>query len=182
MADTKLSALAAVTTPVPATDLMYLVQSTTSYQVTPNNLLKKWQPDGCRVYNTASQTIPTDTATAITFDSEVYDNGGLHSTVTNTNRITIVTPGTYLITAHIEFASNATNSRFLYLHVNGTTTIANPSVSGASGQLGAAALYRFVATDWVQILVYHDSGGNLDVINNGTAGRSPGFAVQWVGA
>ena len=44
---------------------------------------------GCVAYKTTTQTISTDTLTAITFDSELFDTDGFHSTSSNTSRFTI---------------------------------------------------------------------------------------------
>jgi hypothetical protein len=44
---------------------------------------------GCVAYKTTTQTISTDTFTAITFDSELFDTDGFHNTSSNTSRFTI---------------------------------------------------------------------------------------------
>ena len=55
----------------------------------------------CSAWNSATQSVPASTFTVLTFDSEDYDVGGLHSTVTNTSRLTVPSggDGLYLITA-----------------------------------------------------------------------------------
>lgn len=46
---------------------------------------------GCRVYKSSGQTVGAGNTDAITFDSEIFDTDGLHSTSSNTSRITIPT-------------------------------------------------------------------------------------------
>jgi hypothetical protein len=85
---------------------------------------------GCRVYNSANQSIPNDADTALTFDSERFDTNAFHSTATNTSRITI--PGMYLVFGGIEFAASATGLRYLYFRLNGSDNIAAYTQPGYS--------------------------------------------------
>lgn len=125
------------------------------------------------VYQTAAQSIPTATFTAINFDTEETDNDGMHSTGTNPSRLTAVTPGWYLVSGQVAYAANATGSRNARLGVNlavvpasGTTTLP------ANGNLGVATVAtRAVflnAGDFVQIQGMQSSGGAL---NTGVGGE-----------
>src|SRR5262249_39512672 len=76
-----------------------------------------------RVYNSAAISIANNTTTALTFDSERYDNGGLHSASANTDRLTVPITGLYAFGACIQWASNATGIRLFALTVNGTTVV-----------------------------------------------------------
>lgn len=44
---------------------------------------------GAAAYNTAAQSIPASTNTVLTFDSEIYDTDSIHSTSSNTGRMTV---------------------------------------------------------------------------------------------
>ena len=75
----------------------------------------------------------------------------MHSTVSNTGRITATTAGKYLIGGHIEFAANATGLRELYIRLNGTTINVNAiAAAGAtmtsSSTGGAAPSSRFASS------------------------------------
>lgn len=128
-----------------------------------------FDPPRCRLTKSATQSIPNTTTTAITFDVEDFDDGGMHSTTTNTSRITVPTggAGTYLVGAHVEFAQNATGVRTLLITVNGTatqTTVRDNSPSGSSAtRLACSSLVALVAGDYVEVLVVQTSGGNLNV-------------------
>jgi len=139
-------------------------------------------PDGARVYNSANLTVSNLVVTALTFNSERYDNGGLHSTVTNTSRLTAQNAGKYLITAHLVWAANATGRRTTHLRLDGETYIATdvrPAIDGAVLAVSLATVYHLAASSYVEVAVYQNSGGDLDVIAN--LNDSPEFAMQWLG-
>ncbi len=82
------------------------------------------------VSKSSSQTIAYAVPAVITFNTEAVDDEGLHSTVTNTERITFVQDGYYLLVANIYVATNVNtvsirkNGSSLMdfaPHVNGTT-------------------------------------------------------------
>lgn len=137
----------------------------------------------CRVYNTTDLSIATGTPTAATFNSERWDNGGMHSTASNTSRITIPSGGggIYQVSGHIVWAANATGVRSLQLRVNGTTTIAVTdanSVSANTLSMSVSTLYALAAADYVELIVYQTSGGNLNV--TAVSNYSPEFTAMWV--
>ncbi|MCW2957127.1 MAG: hypothetical protein JWO69_1996 [Thermoleophilia bacterium] len=68
---------------------------------------------GAKVYRLTGQSVPATTATNLTWDAEEYDTDALHSTTTNTDRLTIPTSGYWLLTyAFGATASNASTVRF----------------------------------------------------------------------
>lgn len=140
-------------------------------------------PDGCRVYNDAAITVSTATDTALTFNSERYDNGGLHSTSSNTSRITVGRAGKYLIIGNATYAANGTGVRYLSIRLNGATYIGEmailPSASN-SLTLIVTTIYHLAASDYVELLAYQNSGGNLNIAATGNT--TPEFMVQFLGA
>jgi hypothetical protein len=142
--------------------------------------LTQWP--GARVYNSADETVPNAIPTRLTFDSERYDNGGLHSTVTNPSRLTAQKAGKYNISGHVQFLSNASGYRWVEIFLNGTTVIARqagPALSGPATDLSVSTTYHLAVNDYVELWVYQNSGGNLDVV--AVSAGSPEFAMQWVG-
>lgn len=143
-----------------------------------------YSPPACRVFNSAAISIPNSTTTALTFDSERYDPTGMHSTVTNTSRITISTAGLYLVTGHVAFAGNATGFRWIAVSLNGTTTLLamhnQLSVTAADQALfSVSTVWKFSPGDFIQLLVNQTSGGALNV--NSAADYSPEFSATWIG-
>lgn len=134
---------------------------------------------GARVYNSADITLTTGVLTALTFDSERWDDAGFHSTSVNTNRLTIPQAGRYLVGASIVFASNATGIREVYLFLNNTTRIADelrPAVSGSSTRIVINTVYAFAVGDYLECYAYQDSGGNLNVTAAGN--YTPEYWIQ----
>ena len=56
-----------------------------------------------RTYNSADETIADSTFTTLTFDTNRYDTAGMHSTSTNTSRLTAPISGVYAVTANVRF-------------------------------------------------------------------------------
>lgn len=76
----------------------------------------------CRLVQSVAQSIPNNTATAVTFTgSEDIDTHGFHDPVTNTDRITPTVPGYYRITAVFTHAAR-TDANVMRLEIakNGT--------------------------------------------------------------
>lgn len=138
----------------------------------------------CRVYNSAALSIPNSAGTDLTFNSERFDTQGLHSTSTNTNRITIPTGwgGLWLIGASVFFAGSATGTRQASIVLNGATALVIDAGDGdATGNgLTPQCIYRLAAADYVTAQVFQSSGGALNV--NATGNYTPEFWAVWLGA
>ena len=139
-------------------------------------------PDGARVYNSAGETTTNESALSLTFDSERYDNGGLHSTISNTDRLTAQKAGKYLIWGNITWMANATGYRRVRIFLNVGTEIATDvrwgnALLSLSQQI--TTVYHLAAADYVRLLADQSSGGNLDI--SAAPNVSPEFAMQWLG-
>lgn len=138
---------------------------------------------GARVYNNAALTIPHDTETLLTFNTERFDSDALHDGSTNPGRITASLAGAYVITAHIAWTANATGNRRLSIFHSGSISIASTSTATISGVVvrqSVSTVFHLEAGEWVEAHAYQNSGGNLDITR--TDGYTPEFAVQWLGA
>lgn len=90
----------------------------------------------CLLTNSAGQTIPNNTPTDLTFDTETFDVGPLHDTVTNNNRITIPTGGNngvWFFQAQVRWAANITGSRNLNILKNGSIQLGISQVQNCGG-------------------------------------------------
>jgi hypothetical protein len=131
---------------------------------------------GVRVTKT-SQSIPNATETVVTFGTETFDEGGYHSTVTNTGRLTVPSgkAGYYDIYFQITWDPNATGSRNAYIWLNGTATdIARVNLAGVSGVYITpivSTTYYLAEGDFVQVGVYQNSTASLNV-DGGTFGMN----------
>lgn len=122
----------------------------------------------CRVYSSVAQPIANATLTRLFFDSERHDTSTLHSTTIIINsRVRATVDGIYRVFASVLWAGGVANTRrFISLRVNGAVEIArhehNSSANGESS-MSIQTDYVFAATDYVELLVYHENGGVLNV-------------------
>ena len=135
-----------------------------------------------RVHNSANISLSNSTVTTLTFDSERFDTDTIHSTSTNTGRLTTKTAGKYLISATVQFATNTTGKRTLRLRVNGSTPIADTAItaSGDSRDVTITTLWDLAADDYVELQALQDSGGALNV--EAESNSSPEFMMARIGA
>ena len=141
-------------------------------------------PPRCYVYNSANISVANATSQALTFDTEFFDNGGLHSTAVNTNRITIPADGggLYLVGAHVQWAANATGYRQLEIRIDGTTTVTFDRVPNSGGADGSRnninGIYSIAAGSYFELYAYQNSGGALNATASGAVGIS--FWATWL--
>ena len=125
------------------------------------------EPPQCSVYNSSVQSVPDATITAMLCGSESLDNNGMHSTTSNTSRITAVAAGRYTFTGTASFAANATGMRRLTFRLNGTTeydlvqVVATSVLSNVI--LSASRTFTLAANEYMEMTVYQSSGGALNV-------------------
>ena len=134
---------------------------------------------GARLTNTVAQTIANNVQVALTFDTEAVDTDGLHSTATNTERITVPTgmDGMWLLTASSRFVDNALGYRYITFQKNGAGGFGgfrSPPAAGVATDLGPSTILDAVATDYFTVVVRQNSGGNLDV-------SAQSFAAHYLG-
>ncbi len=126
-----------------------------------------------RAYNNATQSITTATLTALSLNSERYDTYAIHDTVTNNTRLTIPTTGKYNLGGLAVFASNSTGYREIRIRLNGSTVIASNSYVAVNGdwtRLNVDTHYQFTAGDYIELMVYQTSGGNLSTVQTENTG------------
>jgi hypothetical protein len=137
-----------------------------------------------RVYNSANISVANNTVQALTFNSERYDVGGAHSTVTNTGRLTVPTGegGLYTMGGTVGWAANVTGRRILLVRVNGTTTICQSESMVDAGTGNSSDTinceHALAAGDYVELCVFQTSGAALNVTT--IANSSPEFWFRWV--
>jgi hypothetical protein len=145
----------------------------TQLNVTTDSAKAKITPAlvGCRAYKAADQLIANATLQIIALDTERFDSDAFHDNVTNNTRFTIPASmgGYYMVGATALFAANATASRQVFIYVNsvatGTAIVGNTTLPGTSTAvyMSVSTLYQFAATDYVELVCYQNSGGNLNV-------------------
>jgi hypothetical protein len=155
---------------------------TKGYWANPEDIITGGYTEGARVYNSAAIATVTSVWKLLTFDTERYDTDGIHEGVTNPSRLTCKTAGKYFFGCCVSFQSNATGYRIATINHNGTPSIVqnrSPAVSGDSTILSCNAVYDLAVNDYLEVFVYQNRGGALNVESIGNV--SPEFWMQRIG-
>ena len=136
--------------------------------------------EGARVYNSADISIPNNTITTLTFDSESYDTDTIHSTVANTDRLTCVTAGKYIIGGNAWFYYSTGTRKLSQILLNATTIIAFDEKIGVYSGMNPVGIYDLDVDDYLQFQLYQNSGGAVNVTKYAN-NPSPSFWMQRIG-
>lgn len=132
----------------------------------------------CRVTHSAAQSTTSGSDFTLAFDTDTKNNYSMHSTATNTSRITFNQSGVAIIGGSVRFTANATGVRILYIYLNGATKLDERIHMTASGtnttRIGIATAYPVVAGDYVELVANQTSGGPLDLDS-----AAPTFPQFW---
>lgn len=138
---------------------------------------------GARAYNSGNISVAVSgTPQNLTFDSERFDTDTIHSTVTNTGRLTCNTAGKYVITASVAWASNSTGFRQIGIYLNNSTFLALQSADANATAImyqSVTTVYDLSASDYVELRVLQTSGGPLNIVAGGN--YSPEFSMHRIG-
>lgn len=133
---------------------------------------------GARVYNNSNQTIPNGVATALTFNSTLFDTDQMHNPLGPVpGRLIAVTKGKYVVTANVGFYGDANGTRLVGIKLNGTYVAMHTwaGFAGDSNFASVTATVSMAVNDYVEVFVYQNSGAGLDVVYFGEA--SPVFSA-----
>lgn len=128
--------------------------------------------DRVGVYDSADQSISNATYELMTWDSEDYDNNGMHNNSSNTGRLTCQSDGLYLVEFKINFATDTNGNRRVMLRKNAAGSSAGGTNQGVWYETAIASDNTTVSggrgialnsTDYVELFVYQDTGGALNV-------------------
>lgn len=134
-----------------------------------------------RVYNSVNIATATGVFKLLTFDTERYDTDSMHSTVSNTDRLTANKAGYYLATLGVEFAANATGDRAVLINHNTAGSIGLQRVPAATATtvLNVTVEWKMAAGDYLTAFAWQTSGGALNVLKAaGGASWSPEFMMR----
>jgi hypothetical protein len=133
-----------------------------------------------RVYPSSSQSIPGNgSLTTINFGSESFDNGTMHSTITNNSRLIAHEPGIYLITGRAAFSVSEIQILELSLRKNGSTEIASSHQRNDDSildMIDITELAQLNAGNYVELRIGQTSSGSKG-LNVGLAGNRTHFSM-----
>lgn len=123
----------------------------------------------CTAMLNAAQAIANGTFTPINFNAEAFDTDNFHDNATNPSRFTITNSGNYRITYNASFAIAAGGGERAYFvarngnYAVGLDRFALTSVlpNSINNRVGSTEI-PLNAGDYIQLVAYQDSGGNLN--------------------
>jgi hypothetical protein len=120
-----------------------------------------------RSSRTTNQAISTATWTGVQMNvTDDYDSNSIHDTTTNNTRFVLNATGIWSVTLRAQFAGNGTGDRYLAVYLNGAQYGHPYRVPGNATQNTlehADDVKATATTDYVELFVYQDSGGNLNI-------------------
>ncbi|KKN31635.1 hypothetical protein LCGC14_0821840 [marine sediment metagenome] len=136
-------------------------------------------PPTVRVTNGA-QIISNNITTTFTFDTETWDTDGMHSTASNTSRLTVKTTGKYRYSAHIRWDAHGTGVRAIRILLNNATVI-NQIVTNDTPNdavdMQITGTYELSIGSYIELQGFQNSGGNLATE---TASGGSEFSMEWI--
>jgi hypothetical protein len=157
-------------------------------------------PPQCAVYNAATVSCVSNTATLIPFDTEADDTDSMHSTSTNPSRIIFTTAGRYMLNIFTMLVNVPTSYRVYSVNVRlnsggsaaGGTSIRTfefaqkpadfaSTVMAASCQQTIAMTRVFSAADYIEIFIIQYSGGSARSTDSGAGLYGTGVQARWIG-
>lgn len=143
-----------------------LVSVDGSGQATPTSLSTRFS---CFVNRVSNQSVGNGTATFINWDTELWDDGALHDTVTLNSRITVPSGGNvgiWRIDTIIQFTASATGQRTVEIWKNGSVKLAVITVNATAAGvlvLPLSVIDRAPAVGtFYEVKVTQNSGGALN--------------------
>lgn len=126
---------------------------------------------GVQVGSALSQSLPNATEVPLTFENEVFDTDGFHSTTVNTDRLTVPVGGAgkYMVVAHAGISTNGGGRRYIGAMSYTSAGVnkqyfygpVSPAYGGAPTHLDIVAVFDLADGDYVLIKALQDSGGTL---------------------
>lgn len=143
----------------------------------------------CDSYVSAAQNhTSTGNFQVVLLDAETEDTNTMHSTSSNTSRITAPYAGLYIVNAQAWFAANATGIRALRVQKNaggvaasGTIIDAGTQIIGSTSNVNvmrSSRVVRLAANDYIEMFAFQNSGGNLAYT---TGDDSTFLQLAWLG-
>jgi hypothetical protein len=139
-----------------------------------------------RVWKDSNTSIADNVETTLTFNQERWDTQGLHSTVSNTERLTAPIAGLYVVSAHIHWGSGITGVRSVLLRLNGTTYVAE-AAQPSSGEWNTptqsiSTVVSLAAAEYAEVRVIQANGTAVSVLaGTATAQNRHEFLMTWLG-
>jgi len=155
MADLKISALTSATTPLAGTEVVPLVQSSTTKKTAVSTLMG-FGPV-FRAYQNTSVSIANATATVLPLNTEQFDTNSNYDPATY--RFTPTTTGYYQVNAVANYFPAGGGNCFISVFLNGTEYARGPYSSELAPGLGVSDIIPMnLTTDYLDLRLFQASG------------------------
>jgi len=137
--------------------------------LTPTPIRENAPPVICKAYQNTLQSVGSGSWTALALDATSIDTQSLHSNVTNNTRITIKTPGYYLVSGRCAFVGSNLGERGVYSKITfaagGSVQSGyafQPTAPVSANGMGGIDVHKLAAGDYVEVYSFQSTGGNLN--------------------
>lgn len=121
-------------------------------------------PIGCKAIRSSTVSTPNATETTLSWNSEEYDEYGMHDNATNSERITVTEDGTYVVDAFAAWSGGVSSSAIrLYHNTNSIGFYYKPGSVTAFGECDAHKVVRLAAGDYIYCKVFQSSGASRNL-------------------
>lgn len=138
-----------------------------------DNIAYLGEPPTCQAYSTSGAVATLGVWRSVPLQAERWDTNSMHSTVSNTDRITAPEAGIYLITAHVTVSASSAGTILMtalerntagagtgfatqFFVLNAVSPIP-PTIVGATT---LAAIVSLAASDYITLAVYANASGH----------------------
>jgi hypothetical protein len=149
----------------------------------------------CQLTRTANLTMVAGSYTTVPWDSEREDAGGLHSTGTNPDRVTVTEAGLYLLEGRFRFhrVTGTTTSQRIWsaFFKNNTDVIdsedwfsigqASSTTGPDESQFSMVATHRLAVGDYVNVQMANEGNGTVDLVVGAADNQTCEFVVTRLG-
>lgn len=137
----------------------------------------------CKVLRDTDQVVTTATVTAMSFDTDVYGGANGFWTIGDPTKLYAPVSGIYLVVGTGGFEAHSTGGRQFWLRKNGAgdypCEVSNKTRDdGGQWHTTISATVDLQAGDYMEIYVYQNTGGNLNL--EGTAPNNPSFSMALI--
>lgn len=128
-------------------------------------------------YQATPQSVPNTTFTLVSYDTNVYDTYGGHSTSVNNTRYVAQVAGIYMVVGRTAITFNAGGARGVGISYNGggigstspQVFAGPPTVTPTSSILQVLGFQQMAAGDYIEVMAYQSAGGPLSTIASASA-------------
>lgn len=137
-----------------------------------------------KVYKGSNQALTTGTYTAVLFDQEYYNVGDVHSTSTNTSRLSVPVGGAGMVSVLFGATIGAANAKaFAQIRKNGSVILAQLRVpmDVVDNPIFQIAVQDQAADgDYYELYVYHNNASSINVVGGAYAASDTFGAIHKV--